>query len=73
MTASCCPARWIGWCPGLRARSPWSAWCAKIWLDELAIQTGTKREKELAKARKLVAEHNRKRAEVEPMLPGCEL
>lgn len=51
---------------GERAMHPY-----KIWLDELA--RGKKREKELAKARKLVAEHNaRLIAEGQPTFPGME-
>lgn len=54
---------------GERAMHPY-----KIWLDELARQTGKKREQELAKARRQVAEHNaRLLAEGQPFLPGCEL
>lgn len=53
---------------GERAMHPY-----KVWLDELAIQTGKKREKDLAKARKIVAEHNaRLIAEGQPTFPGME-
>lgn len=43
----------------------------KIWRDEIAVQTGVKQQRQLEKARRLVAEHNaRLVASGQPMLEG---